>query len=482
MNTVSQADRAVSTARVSSPRRTAGPAGWAQALVALLVALPLLVLGGAPNANAASAQPRFLLPVPCDTYWSLTTYDYYQGIPHREAIDFNLVTASGGWLEDRGQPVLAASGGIVTTVHASSGEVKIDHGGRWVTRYLHMQGLRVAVGQVVAPSQQIGEVGNAGIYTTGPHLHFELWRDGQMIRPVFDGETVQWNRPSGDRTATHLYRSTNCLAGRGNSPAYVGKLIRHPNGTIDYVAFNGYRYWVPNMTVAGCLESPIINVTDPVFNSIPRNQQGDGGQWADCNTKYVNRLLSAPDGTVDYVDATGARSWVPSDAVVACLGGWNSVRKVDSATFNSSPRNPYGRTADCTSAYTSRLIREPGGTIDYVSAKSQRYWVPTTSVLDCLGPTSAVIEVNTATFNTVPRNPQNTTASCATELVNRMIRRNDGTVDYVTSTGQRYWVPNGTIVNCLGGWHSVLYVTDDRFTSLPRNPANTWATCATKNQ
>lgn len=103
-------------------------------------------------------------------------------------------------------------------------------------------------------------------------------------------------------------------------------------------------------------------------------------------------------------------------------------------------------------------------------------------MLDCLGPTSAVIEVNAATFNTVPRNPQNTTASCTTELVNRMIRRNDGTVDYVTSTGQRYWVPNGTIVNCLGGWHSVLYVTDARFTSLPRNPANTWATCTTKNQ
>lgn len=479
MNIASNVDHLVNS--TGNPSQCPTRLQIVRAVVAMLLALPFLALFGAQTADAATAPPRFLLPVPCDTYWRLATYDAYQGIPHREAIDFNMATSAGGWLEDRGQPVLAASGGVVVGVNKSSGEVKIDHGGGWATRYLHMQSISVSTNQIVAPAQQIGEVGNAGIYTTGPHLHFEMWRDGVMIRPVFDGETVQWDRPTGDREATHLYRSTNCLAGRGNSPAYVGKLIRHPNGTIDYVAFNGYRYYVPTMAVANCLESQIINVSDAVFNSIPRNQQGDGGKWADCNTKYVNRLLSAPDGTVDYMDATGARSYVPSDAVVACLGGWNSVRKVDTATFNSSPRNPYGRWADCASAYTARLIREPGGTIDYVSAKVQRYWVPNGSVVDCLGPSSEVVEVNVNTFNSIARNPKNTVASCNTELLNRMIRRADGTVDYVTSGGQRYWVPNGTIVDCLGGWNSVLYVSDSRFTSLPRNSTNAWATCSTKN-
>ena len=89
--------------------------------------------------------------------------------------------------------------------------------------------------------------------------------------------------------------------------------------------------------------------------------------------------------------------------------------------------------------------------------------------------------MNVNTFNSMARNPRNTVASCNTELLNRMIRRSDGTVDYVTSGGQRYWVPNGSIVDCLGGWSSVLYVSDSRFTSLPRNSTNAWATCSTKD-
>ncbi|NLI18373.1 MAG: M23 family metallopeptidase [Actinomycetales bacterium] len=454
--------------------------------VAAWVAIVAVALGlvGLP-AHASGARPDFLLPVPCGSTWRLSTYDswtdpstgkvYY----HKEAVDLNL--ASG---EDRGLRVLAAAGGTVTLANASTGAVTIDHGAGWVTKYLHMSPVAVSQGQTVVPGQRIGNVGSVGV-GTGPHLHYEMYQDGVMRRPVFDGETVQWNRTTGDREATHLYSSTNCLAGRDAAPEYVNRLIKNSAGTVDYVAANGYRYWVPNGDVVACLGgwASVISVPDAVFNSIPRNQQGDpAGKWADCNTKYVNRLIHHPDGTVDYVDALGFRNYVSTDAVVACLGGWDSVLNVTAATFTSMPRNPYGRNADCGTRYVGRLIREQSsGTIDYVSARSQRYWVPNGTVVSCLGPNSAVVETRTGNFQLLPRNPAGSWAGCNTELLNRLIRKADGTVDYVTSTGLRYWVPNGETVTCLGGWSTTVFLSDSRFNSIPRNSAGTWASCSTKN-
>jgi len=59
----------------------------------------------------------------------------------------------------------------------------IDHGGGVATLYAHQSVLRVTEGAVVSRGQVIGAVGATG-YATGPHLHFEVRRDGTPVDPL----------------------------------------------------------------------------------------------------------------------------------------------------------------------------------------------------------------------------------------------------------------------------------------------------------
>jgi len=84
-----------------------------------------------------------------------------------------------------GTPVQASGGG--TIVHAGPAGtygnlVVIDHGGGLETRYAHLDRIDVAKGQAITPGQTLGTVGATG-RVTGPHLHFEVRRDGQPIDP-----------------------------------------------------------------------------------------------------------------------------------------------------------------------------------------------------------------------------------------------------------------------------------------------------------
>ena len=84
-----------------------------------------------------------------------------------------------------GTPILAATDGRVARAGWGGGYgnmVQLSHGGGLATRYGHMSRIAVSSGQSVRQGQVIGYVGSTGL-STGPHLHYELFRNGQLVDP-----------------------------------------------------------------------------------------------------------------------------------------------------------------------------------------------------------------------------------------------------------------------------------------------------------
>jgi murein DD-endopeptidase MepM/ murein hydrolase activator NlpD len=84
-----------------------------------------------------------------------------------------------------GTPILASGGGRVLSAGykgAYGQTVVIDHGDGLATLYGHASKLLVRPGEVVMPQQKIALVGSTG-RSTGPHLHFEVIRDGSRVEP-----------------------------------------------------------------------------------------------------------------------------------------------------------------------------------------------------------------------------------------------------------------------------------------------------------
>jgi murein DD-endopeptidase MepM/ murein hydrolase activator NlpD len=86
----------------------------------------------------------------------------------------------------RGTPILAVADGKVVYSGWMGGYgrvIKIRHKDNYLTLYAHQSRLKAKVGQHVKKGQIIGYVGNSG-RSTGPHLHFGLYKNGRPIDPM----------------------------------------------------------------------------------------------------------------------------------------------------------------------------------------------------------------------------------------------------------------------------------------------------------
>lgn len=84
-----------------------------------------------------------------------------------------------------GTPIRAFAGGTVTFAGPRGGYgnvVVVEHADGTEARYAHQSGIDVTVGQRLAAGDVVGRVGATGT-ATGPHLHFELRRDGESVDP-----------------------------------------------------------------------------------------------------------------------------------------------------------------------------------------------------------------------------------------------------------------------------------------------------------
>lgn len=85
-----------------------------------------------------------------------------------------------------GSNVVAVAGGVITQAKNSNGYgnlVEIDHGNGYVTRYGHNQDMKVKVGDAVKKGQVVAKMGSTG-RSTGPHVHFEVLRNGVHLDPM----------------------------------------------------------------------------------------------------------------------------------------------------------------------------------------------------------------------------------------------------------------------------------------------------------
>jgi murein DD-endopeptidase MepM/ murein hydrolase activator NlpD len=95
---------------------------------------------------------------------------YHTGIDYALPVGTSVLAMASGRIDRRG---LMGGKGMV---------VQLDHGGGLVSRYCHLESFVESFGGV-DEGQFIGNSGQSG-FVTGPHLHWEVLRDGQYIDPL----------------------------------------------------------------------------------------------------------------------------------------------------------------------------------------------------------------------------------------------------------------------------------------------------------
>lgn len=124
-----------------------------------------------PLLNASEIGVVFFAPV------KGTISDPYNPETKHLAIDITTV---------KNAPVKAAADGTVIFAGwtPDTGNVIIlNHNNNTITAYKHNTSLSKKQGEIVKGGEVIATVGNTGELSTGPHLHFELWREGHPVNP-----------------------------------------------------------------------------------------------------------------------------------------------------------------------------------------------------------------------------------------------------------------------------------------------------------
>jgi len=85
-----------------------------------------------------------------------------------------------------GSDVVSVAAGVITWSSNRSGYgqlVEVNHGASFSTRYAHNSAINVKVGDVVKKGQVIAAMGTSG-RSTGPHVHFEVFKNGRAVDPA----------------------------------------------------------------------------------------------------------------------------------------------------------------------------------------------------------------------------------------------------------------------------------------------------------
>jgi murein DD-endopeptidase MepM/ murein hydrolase activator NlpD len=81
--------------------------------------------------------------------------------------------------------------GVATELFGYGHHVEIAHDRGLVTRYAHLDEIKVSLGQDLRAGSVVGSIGLTG-WSTGPHLHFEIYENGEAVNPlIFLYKTIE---------------------------------------------------------------------------------------------------------------------------------------------------------------------------------------------------------------------------------------------------------------------------------------------------
>ena len=111
------------------------------------------------------------------SYYGIRTDPFHGRKEHHKGIDF---------AGKEGSDVISVASGVVTWSSKRYGYgnlVEVNHGNGYTTRYGHNSEILVSVGDKVEKGQVLAKMGSTG-RSTGPHVHFEVMKDGRNVDPI----------------------------------------------------------------------------------------------------------------------------------------------------------------------------------------------------------------------------------------------------------------------------------------------------------
>ena len=131
-----------------------------------------------PTANVSTSAFRSPVDAPISAAFGPRVNRKTGKIDFHQGVDFAVPV---------GTPVRAPADGEIASVATKWGYgkvVEIDHGHGLKTRLAHLDRQQVAVGDHVKAGQVVATSGNTGTTIVGPHLHFEVWKNGRPANPT----------------------------------------------------------------------------------------------------------------------------------------------------------------------------------------------------------------------------------------------------------------------------------------------------------